>query len=67
MITVYRRNKIEKGMTLPLFGSWKFHSIYADGMTGGKQREKDYANNFKEYNTDKNYCEEYKVEIDNDY
>ena len=61
MITVYKRNKIEKGMTLPLFDSWEFHSIYHDGMEGGEQREKDYANNFKK---DNQSHVEYKIEIE---
>ena len=64
MITVHKRNKIEKGMTLPLFNSWEFHSVYHDGMEGGKQREDEYANNFKEHNKDKLYCEEYKITVE---
>ena len=41
---------------------WEFHSTYTDGMPGGKKREKEYANNFKQKENDK----EYKVEVDNE-
>ena len=64
MITVHKRNKIEKGMTLPLFNLWEFHSVYHDGMEGGKQREDEYANNFKQHNKDNDCHEEYKIEIE---
>jgi hypothetical protein len=63
MITVYKRDKVEKGMTLPLFNSWKWYCIYHDGMPGGIQREKDYVNVFKEHNKDSECHEEYKIEI----
>tara|TARA_Y100001972_G_scaffold94390_1_gene115879 strand:+ start:320 stop:496 length:177 start_codon:yes stop_codon:yes gene_type:complete len=38
---------------------WEFHSIYIDGMDGGKYREKEYASNFKK----KENNIEYKVEV----
>ena len=41
MITVYER--IINGKK----GEWTLHSIYADGLEGGKRREKEYADNFK--------------------
>ena len=39
---------------------WEFHSWYTDGMEGGKHREKEYAENFKK----KEYDKEYKVEVE---
>ena len=56
MITVYER--IINGKK----GEWTLHSIYADGLKGGKYREKEYANNFKK--KDKN--REYKVKVTNE-
>ena len=56
MITVYER--IINGKK----GEWTLHSIYADGLEGGKYREKEYASNFKQKDKDK----EYKVEVDNE-
>ena len=56
MITVYER--IINGKK----GEWTIHSIYADGLEGGKYREKEYANNFKKQ--DKN--REYKVKVTNE-
>ena len=38
---------------------WEFHSIYTDGMPGGKEREVEYAGNFKQRENDK----EYKIEV----
>ena len=40
-------------------GEWELDSIYTDGMPGGKKREKEYAENFK---NEKNKVE-YKVEV----
>ena len=40
-------------------GKWEFHSFYVDGMEGGEQREKDYADCFKEKENNR----EYKVEV----
>jgi|TARA_A100001037_G_C14775345_1_gene467922 hypothetical protein len=40
-------------------GKWELDSIYTDGMPGGKKREKEYAENFKD---EKNKVE-YKVEV----
>ena len=57
MITVYER--IINGKT----GEWTLHSIYSDGLEGGKYREKEYANNFKK--KDKN--REYKVKVTNEW
>ena len=56
MITVYER--IINGKK----GEWTLHSIYSDGLEGGKYREKEYASNFKKKEKDK----EYKVEVDNE-
>ena len=41
-------------------GKWELDSIYTDGMPGGKRREKEYAENFK---NEKNKVE-YKVEVE---
>ena len=40
-------------------GKWEFHSFYVDGMEGCEQREKDYADCFKEKENNR----EYKVEV----
>jgi hypothetical protein len=56
MITVYER--IINGKK----GEWTLHSIYSDGLEGGKYREKEYASNFKKKENNK----EYKVEVDNE-
>ena len=53
MITVYER--IINGKK----GKWTLHSIYADGLEGGKYREKEYASNFK----NEKHRVEYKVEV----
>ena len=55
-VTVYSRTINGKK------GKWEFHSSYIDGMPNGKKREKEYANNFKKKEKDK----EYKVEVDNE-
>ena len=52
-VTVYSRTINGKK------GKWEFHSFYTDGMDGGKKREKEYAENFK---NEKNKVE-YKVEV----
>ena len=57
MITVYQRETNGKK------SKWNFHSIYSDGLEGGEHREKEYAQNFKEANKDKDRVE-YKVEIE---
>ena len=41
-------------------GKWELDSVYTDGMEGGKKREKEYAENFKK----KEYDKEYKVEVE---
>ena len=53
-VTVYRRTINGKK------GKWELDSIYTDGMPGGKRREKEYAENFK---NEKNKVE-YKVEVE---
>ena len=53
-VTVYSRTISGKK------GEWEFHSIYIDGIEGGKKREKEYADNFR--NTKENN-KEYKVEV----
>ena len=55
-VTVYSRTINGKK------GKWTFHSIYTDKLDGGRKREKEYANNFKQKENDK----EYKVEVDNE-
>ena len=40
---------------------WEFDSMYCDNMEGGKQREKEYAENFKTNNG----IFKYKVKISN--
>jgi len=40
-------------------GKWDFHSSYVDGLDGGEYREKEYADNFKKKENNK----EYKVEV----
>jgi len=55
-VTVYSRTINGKK------GKWEFHSSYVDGMPGGKKREKEYANNFKKKDNNR----EYKVEVDNE-
>ena len=40
---------------------WEFDSMYCDNMKGGKQREKEYAENFKTNNG----IYKYKVKISN--
>ena len=40
-------------------GKWELDSIYTDGMPGGKRREKEYAENFK----NEKHRIEYKVEV----
>ena len=52
-VTVFRRAINGKK------GKWELDSIYTDGMKGGKKREKEYAENFKD---EKNKVE-YKVEV----
>ena len=42
-------------------GKWHFHSIYFDGMPGGKKRERDYAKEFAK--PDKQGRREFKVEV----
>jgi hypothetical protein len=56
MITVYER--IINGKK----GEWTLHSIYADGLEGGKRREKEYADNFKTKDNNR----EYKVKVTNE-
>ena len=41
-------------------GEWELDSIYTDGMEGGKKREKEYADNFRQT---KENNKEYKVEV----
>ena len=41
-------------------GEWELDSIYTDGMEGGKKREKEYADNFRQT---KENNREYKVEV----
>ena len=53
-VTVYSRTTNCKK------GEWELDSIYTDGMEGGKKREKEYADNFR--NTKENN-KEYKVEV----
>jgi len=53
MITVYSRTVNGKK------GEWDLHSVYVDGLEGGKRREKEYASNFKKKDNDK----EYKVKV----
>ena len=55
-VTVYSRTINGKK------GEWQVDSIYTDGMPGGKKREKEYANNFKKKDNNR----EYKVEVDNE-
>ena len=52
-VTVYSRTINDKK------GEWEFHSIYIDGIEGGKKREKEYASNFKTIK----HRVEYKVEV----
>ena len=52
-VTVYRRTINGKK------GKWELDSIYTDGMPGGKEREVEYAGNFKQRENDK----EYKIEV----
>ena len=52
-VTVYSRTINGKK------GKWEFDSSYVDGMPGGEYREKEYADNFKEKENNK----EYKVEV----
>jgi len=52
-VTVYRRTINGKK------GKWELDSIYTDGMPGGKRREKEYAENFK----NEKHRIEYKVEV----
>ena len=52
-VTVYSRTINGKK------GKWEFHSIYIDGIEGGKKREKEYSSNFKK----KENNIEYKVEV----
>ena len=54
MITVYQREINGKK------GKWTLNSIYVDNLKGGKRREKEYAENFKK----KEYDKEYKVEVE---
>ena len=56
MITVYER--IINGKK----GEWTLHSIYSDGLEGGKRREKEYADNFKTKDNNR----EYKVKVTNE-
>ena len=53
MITVYSRTINGKK------DKWEFHSSYVDDMPGGEYREKEYADNFKKKENNK----EYKVEV----
>ena len=53
-VTVYSRTTNGKK------SEWELDSIYTDGMEGGKKREKEYADNFR--NTKENN-KEYKVEV----
>ena len=55
-VTVYSRTINGKK------GKWEFHSSYVDGLEGGEYREKEYADNFKKKEKDR----EYKVEVDNE-
>ena len=41
-------------------GEWELDSIYTDGMEGGKKREKEYADKFRQT---KENNKEYKVEV----
>ena len=59
MITVYER--IINGKK----GEWTLHSIYSDGLEGGKRREKEYAQNFLEINKKEDRIE-YKVKVTNE-
>ena len=52
-VTVYSRTINDKK------SEWEFHSIYIDGIEGGKKREKEYADNFKKKEKDT----EYKIEV----
>ena len=56
MITVYERTINGKK------GEWTLQSIYTDGLKGGKRREKEYANNFKKKDNNR----EYKVKVTNE-
>ena len=53
-VTVYSRKINGKK------GEWVFHSTYSDDLEGGRKREKEYADNYK--NTNENN-REYKVEV----
>ena len=53
-VTVYSRTTNGKK------GEWELDSIYTDGMEGGKKREKEYADNFRQT---KENNREYKVEV----
>ena len=53
-VTVYSRTINGKK------GKWEFHSTYMDSMPGGKKREKEYADNFRQT---KENNREYKVEV----
>ena len=53
-VTVYSRTINGKK------GEWQVDSIYTDGMPGGKKREKEYADNFRQT---KENNKEYKVEV----
>ena len=52
-VTVYSRTINGKK------GKWTFHSIYTDRIKGGRKREKEYADNFK----NEKHKVEYKVEV----
>jgi|TARA_B110000858_G_scaffold42864_1_gene49086 hypothetical protein len=52
-VTIYSRKAHGKK------GKWGFHSIYTDGMPGGKEREIEYAANFRKRENDN----EYKIEV----
>ena len=53
-VTVYSRTTNGKK------SEWELDSIYTDGMEGGKKREKEYADNFRQT---KENNKEYKVEV----
>ena len=59
MITVYERTINGKK------SEWTLHSVYTDGLEGGKRREKEYAQNFLEINKKEDRIE-YKVKVTNE-
>ena len=58
MITIVKRHSRERYKDAN--DDWSFDTIYSDGMEGGEQREKDYADYMK---TKDDGVYEYKIEV----